>query len=504
MDLKQYLLILWRRKWVIVITTLVTLVVVIIATLKTTPIYSATATMRVASTSSGSITSYDYMYADRLMNTYVKLATTRPVLDELEQKLNLSELPPIEVKTLSQTELIQITVEHSNPETAALAANTLAEILINQSLELYTGSGESSLEILSEQVSSMEEEVNQARATYTNLVENSPEDTEAIQTAQEMLDLKQQMYSSVLEQYEQTRLRASLRANSVSVVEPAFPPPDPAKPRKELNIALGFIVGAVGGLGLAFLFENLDTTLYTTDQIEAVTKLPSIGRVPQLGKLNSFDDMNTDFSYGEAFRRLRTNILSVEFPVRTLMITSARPREGKSRIVANLAFVMAQSGRRVVVVDADMRVPTQYKLFNIENNVGLSSILEQNARFTDELQSSDFQGVYVIPSGPLPPNPSELLGSDQMKLLIEKLKNTFDLVIIDTPAILAVADAVILAPMADAIALVICRGKTSRGDVRSVQTQLSKINGRFIGVIENKAEHTNGYYYYKQKKNLAQ
>jgi len=500
MDLKHYLRILWRRKWIIVITTVVTLTIVVVGTYKTTPIYSATATMRIASSSTGSVSSYDYYYADRLMNTYVKLATTTPVLDELVTRVGLGSVPEIEVKTLPQTELIQITVEHSNPQTASLAANTLAEILISKSLELYTGSGESSLEILSEQVASMEQEIAQARTEYLNIVESSPADTEAIQSAQEMLDLKQQMYSSVLEQYEQARLKASLRENSISVVEPASTPEKPAKPRKELNIALGFMVGAVGGLGLAFLWENLDSTLYTTEQIESVSKLPVIGKVPPLGKENSFEEMNANFSYGESFRRLRTNILSIDFPIRTLLVTSAKPREGKSRIAANLAYVMAQSGRKVVVVDCDMRVPSQYKLFSIENKFGLSSILEQKATFTEELQSIDLDGVHVIPSGPLPENPSELLGTGQMKNLLDRLATVFDLVILDTPAALAVADAAILAPMVDAIVLVVCRAKSNAGEVRIMQAQLKKVDGKVIGVIENRAEHTNGYYYYHHKK----
>ncbi len=502
MDIKNYINILWRRKSIIILTVIVTLGIVTVITLKMTPIYSATTTMRIALNATGAVSYQDYMYADRLENTYVKLATTTPVLDELEQKLGISYVPSISVKPVTSTELIQVTVESPDPNLAASASNTLANILIERSSELYTGRGESALEILRQQVSSMEQEVNQARIDYENLVATQSTPAEDISTAEEVLNVKQQLYVSLLEQYEQTRLSESLRTNSITIVDPAGPPEKPSKPNKLLNIGLGFMVGIVGGLGLAFLFENLDTTLYSTEQIEAISKVPIIGKVPRLGKQNSFENMNADFAYGEAFRRLRTNILSTDIPIRTLLITSGQPREGKSRIVANLAFIIAQSGRKVAVIDADLRIPAQNKLFNIENDNGLSSILEQKTQFTNEPRSSVFQGVFIIPSGPLPPNPSELLGSDQMRMLIEKLKNLVDIVLIDSPAALAVADAAILAPMVDAIAIVVCRGKTSKGEVQTVLTQLGKSNGNIIGIIENLAEHVNGYYYYKDKQKM--
>jgi len=236
MDLQQYLTILWRRKWIIVITVLMTEIVVVIVFLKMTPIYSATTTIRISSTTVGSLSYQDYVNADRKMNTYIKLATTSPVLDELKQRLGLSEVPSIQVLTIPNTELFKITFQHRDPNMAALGANTLADILISQSLDLYTGSGESSLDILGQQVSSMEQEVNQASKDYMDLVTNKPKATEEMNIAREMLDLKQQMYSTILDQYEQARLRESLRSKSIFVVEPAIPPNKPAKTRKELII----------------------------------------------------------------------------------------------------------------------------------------------------------------------------------------------------------------------------------------------------------------------------
>ncbi len=503
MELKQYISILWRRKWVIILTTLVTLVAVIIGTLVTRPTYTATTTLRIASSASGTISYYDYMYADRLMNTYVKLATSTPVLDELKTRLQVKILPSIDVAVVPQTELIQIDIEHSDPIFAAKAANSLADILISQSLQLYTGGGQSSLQILSDQVTQLEGEVNQARADYLSLVADDPNNTTAIDAAKAKLDLEQQMYVSVLQEYEQSRLEESQREKSISVVDPAIPPESPSKPRKTLNVALGLIGGLAAGLGLAFLFENLDATLYTMDQIEAASQLPTMGKVPVLNHNDPLLSVNGNFVSKDAFRRLRTNMVSMDIPIRTLLVVSAEPKEGKSTIAANLAYIMAQSGQKVVIVDGDFWAPTQHTIFKIENNVGLSSVLENNIAFSEMIKPTDFPGLHILTSGPLPKNPPELLGSDQMSKLIKQLSQEFDLVIIDTPALLSVSDADILAPLVDAVAIVVCRSKTSSGSLRALLAELAKTRARVIGVIVNRAEQSRSQYYYRRKETFT-
>ncbi len=433
MEIQHYLTILWRRKWIIILTLFVTMLGVVVWTIKTDPTYSATTKMRISAQSTMA-NYYGLSYADRLMNTYVDLATTKPVLDELTQRLGLGYSPLVSVSIIANTELLQITVEDHNPEIAASAANTLAEILINQSQTLYTGNKESSLDILSTQVSTMEQEVTQARTDYEDYVANHPNDQLGIDSAKQSYDIKQSIYSSLLQEYEQARLQAAQNIDMISIVEQALPPFNPIKPNIPRNMVLGFIIGSIGGLGLGMLFENLDTTLYSTDQIQETTNLPIIGKIPQLGKNDSFFSMDGSFAFIDSFRLLRTNFLSISFPIRTLLITSAEPKEGKSRIVANFAYTMAQSGRKVVVIDGDIRIPTQHKLFNVENNIGLSDILEEKTTFTKVLQSTAYHGITVLPSGPLPPFPSELLSSENMKKLIETLVSVFDLVIIDTPA----------------------------------------------------------------------
>jgi len=500
MELQDYLAILWRRKWVIVITIIVTEIVVIVGTLLTTPTYSATATLRIATAANGAVNYSDYMYADRLLNTYVQISTTKPVLDELKRRLSLINLPQIEVKTIPNTELIQISVEYKDPTLAANITNTLADILVSQSAELYMGGGKSSLDILSEQVTRMEDEVNQARIEYLDLVAKNPGDTAGIQAAKQAMDLKQQIYVSTLDQYEQSRLREALRANSISITDPAVPPLSPSKPRKVLNITLGFLIGSIGGLGLAFLFENLDSTLYTAEQIENVTKLPALGSIPNVEIQTRMVANNGSNPYGEAFLRLRANIhsLNQDTPISTLVVTSPEPGEGKSTIATNLAIALAKSGQKVVIVDCDMRIPTQHRIWKLPNNKGLSKVLMQESDLEDAIQETSIPMVQVLTSGPLPRNPSELLGSPQMDGIIELLRQRFDTVIFDSPSILEVTDAAVLAPNVDGVLLVVNRARSRKENVRAACKQLIDVKANTIGVVINRAEH-NGSYYYKKR-----
>jgi len=502
MELQQYLEILRRRKWIILTTIFVTEIIVIIGTFLATPIYSASATLRIATASTGTVNYSDYMYADRLLNTYTDIATSRPVLDELKQQLGLEDLPLIEVKPLPETELIQITVEHPMPSLAASIANTLAEILIDQSTELYTGSGESSLDILSEQLTRLEDEVDQAREEYMDLVARNPDDAGNIQAAKQEMDLKQEIYGTTLELYEQTRLKEAIRAKSISMVESAVSPLSPIKPRKALNIGLGFLISLVGGFGFVVLFENLDTTLHTEEQIENLTKLPNLGLVPSIGVKNQFKSPYGSNPYSESFAQLRTNILRLnkDKALSTLLITSAEQGDGKSTIVSNLAFALAHARKKVIVVDCDLRVPNQHKIFNIPNRTGLSNVLMEEANLEDVIQATQIAGLYVLTSGPVPRYSSELLSSTEMNDVIDELRKSFDMIIIDTPAFIEVTDAAVLAPQMDGVIVIVGRGSSHKVSVRAVCKQLENNKANTIGFVINHAKQNSRYYYHQKKK----
>lgn len=501
MTVREYLDIIARRKWIIIITFAIVMAAAVALTLLTTPKYRASTTLRVLALSgSSSDLTYDTKQTDRLMRTYAETAISRPVLTELAEKLGMSEWPVVEVEPVVDTELMRITAETLDPVMAADAANALAEIVVARSQTLFIGSSKSALEILGEQLAKVKTELDQTWMDYEKVVAESPEDVDRISAASRAIELKETAYGALLEQYETNRVRDALMANTLSVLEPAIVPQKPATPRKELNLALGVVLGLLAGFGLAFLVESLDTTLHSADQIKKTAELPLLGRIPAGSRRDQpalFDGMSPQ---GEAFRRLRISLLSLEQDeaLRTVQVTSAEPREGKSIVAANMAQALAQSGRRVMIVDAHLRLPTLHKVFDLTNRIGLSSVLSEQATVEEAIQRTNAPGIQVLTSGPLPANPAELLGSPQMKSLIEQLAKEFDMVLVDTPSLIAVTDAAAVSKSVDGVILVVELGRARQEYVRAARQQLVDVRAKPIGVVINRAEHDSTYDYYQR------
>ncbi|AFM43142.1 capsular exopolysaccharide biosynthesis protein [Desulfosporosinus acidiphilus SJ4] len=201
----------------------------------------------------------------------------------------------------------------------------------------------------------------------------------------------------------------------------------------------------------------------------------------------------------EAFRTLRTNVqfTSVDSQTKKIMVTSAGPQEGKSSTVANLAVSIAQTGKTVLVVDADLRNPTQHKLFGLPNVEGLSVALVQDQDYINYARETSVSGLRVITGGPIPPNPAELVGSKRMKRLIEEASEQFDMVLIDTPPVVAVTDASILAQEVDGVILILASGEVNKDYAQRAKEQLDKVGAKILGAVLNKADlKTSEYYYY--------
>jgi capsular polysaccharide biosynthesis protein len=263
MELRQYAVILWRRKWLVLLATAVTVSIVTIGTYRVTPVYGTTTKLRVALAHSGSMEYVDYIYAERLMNTYAEILHSRPVLEEVIQRLDLRIAPEtvaekIRAEVLANTELMTIRVEDTDPQRATAIANVLAGLLVEQSHRLYTGAGRSAREILEEQLEAVERTLEQDRKTLGNMTEGRRETKEDVDALRYRIALQEETNAMLLRQYEEARLAEAMRANSVSVVEPAIEPTTPSKPRKVLNIVLGALVGSLGGAALALLLENLE------------------------------------------------------------------------------------------------------------------------------------------------------------------------------------------------------------------------------------------------------
>jgi capsular exopolysaccharide synthesis family protein len=419
MELRDYLEILSRRKWVIFLTLFFTLSTIIVGIILIPPKYTATTKIRVLTPRTGSADYVDYNinYSNRLIGTYIEVANSTPVLEELSKYV--SPMPEsIQVEAVADTELIQIDVVDQDPALAQHAANKLAQILITQTRELYSN------------------EVNPV---------------------------------------------------NIYVVDPATFPEKPSSPSPWLVITLGVAASLIGGIGLAFLYENLDTRLYTTKEIEDVSGLTVIGDIPD-GSSNKGLLIGKSRVYAEAFRRLGTNILSLERDdkLATILITSSVAQDGRTTIVANLATIMAQANLKVIILDADFRWSNLHTIFDLKNEYGLSDILKQKAELLDTIQESKIPGVDIITSGSYLSEAVEFLRTQYMDEILNHLKKIYDIVLIDSPASVTVTDPAVLAAKVDGVILVVRHGWVRKEAFLSTLRHMRGVKANIIGIVSNR------------------
>jgi succinoglycan biosynthesis transport protein ExoP len=308
---------------------------------------------------------------------------------------------------------------------------------------------------------------------------------------------------------------AGITASNIQVVDRAEVPMSPYRPNKQLNLLLASVVGLFLGVGLAFFFEYLDNTIKTPDDVEGLIRLPSFGTVPEIssgrnGELSSGSSDPVELiTHGhpksmlsEAYRSIRTSIL-LSFsgkPPKTLVVSSPNPSEGKTTTAINTAIALSQTGARVLLIDADLRKPRIHEVFTGENGAGLSNFLSGNASLEKVVKASHIPNLAYILSGPIPPNPSELLGSKVFGDMLQTLGERFDHVIIDSPPILGFADSVVLSTVVDGMVVVVVSGKTSRETLQQAKEALEQVNGRILGVVVNRINirrNDYGAYYYR-------
>ncbi len=490
MDFQTYFSILWRKKWSIVIMVMSTLIAVSIGSFLTPRIYSATSTIRIASASGGSLSYTDFVYSDRLVNTYVKIATSRPVIDELVNRLHLNEVPSIRVEVVPNTELINITVEDQNPLTALKSANALANILIEQSSSLYSGGGRNTESILSDQLAQLQQEINAERTSYDQLIRKSTSNPEDIAASLRSIELKQKSYEAILTQYEDTRLRNALRANIVSIIEEAILPESPIRPNYILNLGLGLLISIVAAIGLVFLFERFDKTLHTSNAIEKALGQSAMAKIPETKSDLSFITMEGNFQYGEAYRRLGASFLyQIQgLNYRVVMITSPDPEDGKSTICSNLAILLSQAGKKVILVDSDPKESKIHEIFDLPNEVGLTNILAGKKKVKDALKDSKYDGLRIMTSGPFQLTESMTYPRINIRDIMTELSSKGDIVLIDSPSIFRDGIGIDLATSVDAVLVVLRRASTKIDILEETRKHLEKLNAHTMGYVINWAE----------------
>lgn len=277
----------------------------------------------------------------------------------------------------------------------------------------------------------------------------------------------------------------------VTVVRPPVTPTSPVSPQPARNIVLGMVVGLLLGLGAAVLRETLDRSVKNTEDVKRVTDVPILGAIahdPEAPKRPLIVEVDPRSPRAEAFRSLRTNLQFVDAAnhPRTIVVTSSLAGEGKSTLTANLALTMAQAGSRVCLIEADLRRPKVLEYMGLEGAVGLTDALIDRADVIDVLQPYGGTNLWVLGAGPIPPNPSELLGSTAMRGLLQNLSTRFDYVVIDAPPTLPVTDAVVLSKLVDGAIVVIGSGIVDRDQLAHTLDSLTSVNGQVLGVVLNR------------------
>ncbi|RJP52184.1 MAG: polysaccharide biosynthesis tyrosine autokinase [Anaerolineaceae bacterium] len=341
------------------------------------------------------------------------------------------------------------------------------------------------------------------REAYTTLQVsgNLPEPADEVVAKENNFNLYQNIYLNLLSSRETIRLERIQNMPNVVQANPAIATEEPIRPRTLLNTLLGGLAGLVLAVSVVMLIDFLDTTIKTRQDVERIA--PGLSVLGYMLPMPVSADQTGPYvghaprsPAAESFRLLRTNLefIGVDKPLKSILISSSNAGDGKTTLTANLGLILAQGGKRVALLDADLRRPTLHKLLGLSNRVGLTDIFRGAATVEQALQPYGETGLSIITSGGIPPNPAELIGSVKMNQVIDELESRFDAIVIDTTPTL-VADSQLLAARVNGVLLIVCAGKTHTEAVRATVEQYGRVGARLLGVVLNNVVRTNGYGY---------
>lgn len=543
MELRQYALIAWRWSWLLILGALLAGLAAFIVSRLQTPEYEATTTMLVNQSQAVTGPTYNDVLANQqLTKTYGQIVTSNLVLDGVAQRngLTYDELRAlVSAGIRRETQLIDITVRDTDADRAALLANQIGaafaeQIRTAQMVQQTQAKNDLELQLSFVQgvIFERQTELQSLSSPQSDLPESQRQTRLAIVNS-ELSDLHKRI-DQLNNNLQDVRVESLKSTNSVTPVNEARVPSAPVSPRTLFNTILGALVGLVIAAGFVAVFEYLDDTVKSAADVSRVTGFVTLGTIQRfadaaggaglglMGAMQRFRgslrrQASADESVSssiqiitatdgysptdEAYRMVRTNL---EFarsgrPNRTMLVTSALPGEGKSTTSTNLAITMAQTGRRVILVDADLRRPSLHRVFDLPNATGLSTLfVMDNPSLSGLLRPTPIETLQLLPSGPLPPNPVELMASDRMEQIITLLTADADIIIFDSPPLLSVADSVTLAARVDGVVLVVDAGRTRSGLLARAAELLHQAQAHVWGVVLNRvtARSGEGYYYY--------
>ena len=463
-----------------------------------------------------------------------------PLITELKQKIaeNEASLTAFQLQA-GRNQFQYDQIEETKKSLAVLKKRLKAEISrllanntpLNDSLEPYWDVVQKVVDLRTENLA-LKAKINALSnfvKKYSRKMDTLPDKSLQLARLERAKKLNENIYLMMKQKYEESRITKAGQIGKIRIIDQALPPQFPVSPKKKMNLLLAVLIGLGMGVGIAFFLEYIDNSIKTIEDVEQL-RLPLLAAIPEIepekqngnffslpgkGKRhhhNVIDDSNEiaerlvthlrpKSPIAEAYRSLRTQIqyAKSESPIHSILVSSPGPGEGKSTSVTNLAITIAQMGTKTILVDSDLRRPVIHSLFGVRKDVGLTNYLVGNAALEDVIRSTAVDNLYLMTSGVLPPNPAELVGSKRMKALVELLSKQFDYVLFDSPPIIAVTDAIVMAPMVDAVVLVVRSQLTDKNATKRAFELLNNVNAYMPGVLLNDVSSAyiyGSYYYY--------
>ncbi len=512
-ELKWLVQVFRRRIWLILICALLAGASAFTVTSLLPPSYKATAILLIDQAGLAGSSQYnDILASERVAGTYSEMLVGRSVLEAAAAQLGggmtaAALTKKVEARPVPSTQLIQLSVKGDDPTQTVLLADTIADVFAAQMQTFASGRFADSLKVLQTRVNQLAALVKKTEGRMETLQQANREADSEYARQEALLQDYRSRYEVAQQDYEELQLNSALAARDVLVVEQSSLADDAVLPR-ELYTAVATLLGAAAAFALSLLLERVDDTIKTTEDVVQTLGLDVFGAIPPVRGGESLTALNAPRSASaEALRVLGANIrFSGLDALRTLLVTSPGTQEGKSTLAANLAVTMAQAELDVVLVDADLHFSRLHQLFNLTvRNEGLSGVLRRGDAKPRPCPVA-VKGLALLPGGVTPYNPIQLLDSRRMKDLLDQLSWQANLVVIDSPPVLPLVDATILAQMVDGVLLVIRSGRTRRKAALEAVKGLRQVGARLVGVVLTAAPVAQGSYsrYYQESCSYAE
>jgi succinoglycan biosynthesis transport protein ExoP len=480
MTLRDYGNVVLRRKWIVIAATLIATVLAVVLSAAQTPVYSSSAQVLVQSRGQDGLS--DDRQANlnyRNIETEIQVIEGQAVSQRVEQNLGLdSQAPGVNATSVGDSDVISLTIRSTNATNAATLANAYAASYIQVRRE-------QSVEELLAASTEVQNAITELQASVSVLADDDP--------SRAGLVAQLANFNSTLDQL---RVDAALRTGGATIIKDAEVPSSPVEPTPLRTAVLAFVVGLLIGLGAAFLLDYLDDKVRTEDDLERLVVHPVLSVVP----IDPPPDNRPitvsrprHFSV-EAYRGLRTNIqfLGLDVPLKVIQVTSSLPGEGKTTTACNLAVVLAQAGHKVALVDADLRRPRVHEVFGLSAQNGFTDLL-LGAEPKDVVKHVDTEvglQLSVYTAGTVPSNPSEMLSARRTRPLLNEMAKHYEYVIVDSPPILPVSDAVALSGAVDGVLVVVHAGRVAHSDVTETMERLDRVTAPVVGLVLNQVTKT--------------